>query len=313
MEDVYATLLITHRPDLAGQQVRFTPIKTGKFNLSVRLDVGDEAFVLRIAPPDDAVFVFYERRMIAQEAGLHALLRDQTTVPVPRVVGYDDSRRLIDRDYIILEMLPGRPWSECVGAHEGRILFQLGQMLAQVHQQKADQYGYLGPHRPLPPAGSWVVAFEQMWQRMIEDVAEAGFYNAAERDRLRFQFRRYRDLFDRPVAAHLLHMDVWQQNVLIAGSGRVTGLLDWDRALWGDPEIEFAVLDYCGLSRREFWKGYGRPREKTKEAEIRRIFYLLYELQKYIVIYSGRFGEPGRAAVKKRQVLDMARLLENRN
>ena len=40
----------------------------------------------------------------------------------------------------------------------------------------------------------------------------------------------YQALFDRPVPAALLHMDVWGENILVDDSGEVTGLIDWDRA-----------------------------------------------------------------------------------
>ena len=40
----------------------------------------------------------------------------------------------------------------------------------------------------------------------------------------------------------------------------------------------------------KFWEGYGVPRPSGREAKIRRIFYLLYEIQKYIVIRIARQG-----------------------
>lgn len=97
-------------------------------------------------------------------------------------------------------------------------------------------------------------------------------------------------------------MDIWHQNILVDEAGNVTGLLDWDRALWGDPEIEFAVLDYCGISQPAFWEGYGRARDTSSEAQIRQVFYLLYELQKYIVIENGRRHNQAKANQYKQQV-----------
>jgi aminoglycoside phosphotransferase (APT) family kinase protein len=75
---------------------------------------------------------------------------------------------------------------------------------------------------------------------------------------------RHIDVFDRPVPASLLHMDVWAENILADERGRLRGLIDWDRALWGDPEIEFAVLDYCGISEPAFWEGYGVERDTSR-------------------------------------------------
>jgi fructosamine-3-kinase len=116
--------------------------------------------------------------------------------------------------------------------------------------------------------------------------------------------------FNRDVPAALLHMDVWAQNILADDNGRLTCLLDWDRALWGDPEIEFAVLDYCGISEPAFWEGYGAQRDRSGAAEVRRVFYLLYELQKYIFIRKVRNRSPARADQYRRQALLLAQTLK---
>ena len=86
----------------------------------------------------------------------------------------------------------------------------------------------------------------------------------------------------------------------------------FDRALWGDIEIEFAVLDYCQISTPSFWEGYGIPRDESQSAQIRRIFYLLYELQKYMPIHIWRRNDPAGAARYKQQSLAMAAALTNR-
>lgn len=81
------------------------------------------------------------------------------------------------------------------------------------------------------------------------------------------------------------------------------------RKPWGDPEIEFAVLDYCGISAPAFWEGYGATRDASPEAEVRRIFYLLYEVQKYIVVRRTRGHDPRRADAYRRQSLQLAQAL----
>ena len=100
-------------------------------------------------------------------------------------------------------------------------------------------------------------------------------------------------------------MDIWHQNILVDNAGNVTGIVDWDRALWGDPEVEFAVLDYCGISEPAFWEGYDKSRDQSPEARVRQIFYLLYELQKYIVIRQGRHNDTARALQYKQQVFQI--------
>ncbi|MCA9921065.1 MAG: aminoglycoside phosphotransferase family protein [Anaerolineales bacterium] len=298
------SLIYHHRPHIQGD-LTFTPIETGKFNTSFFVKCADQEMVLRIAPPRDAMFVFYERDMMRQEPQLHTLIRAETTVPVARVFAFDKSQTLIDRDYILMERLPGRPLTEMGHVDYAHVLLQVGDYLAQVHALKATQYGYLGAHKPMEAQRNWVDAFAIMWHKMIDDIADIGFYDKAESINMRRLLDRFLPLFDRPVAAGLLHMDIWHQNILVDDDGCVTGIVDWDRALWGDPEIEFAVLDYCGISEPAFWEGYGVNRDQSQAAQIRRIFYLLYEVQKYIVIRYGRSHNPAAAHQYKRQVIQI--------
>ena len=294
-----------HLPD-ADAPPRFEPIPTGHFNDSWFVTADGQQFVLRVAPSDTTPMLFYERGMMKQEPALHALLRNRTEVPVPRVIAFDDSRQVIDRDWLLLERLPGRPLSAARGVDPAPILEHVGRCLADVHAIHATQYGYLGEHRPMPARSCWADAFEVMWSKLIDDIEATGQYNATEAETVRGLVGRYRSTFDRPVRASLLHMDVWAQNILVDEAGRLCGLLDWDRALWGDVEIEFAVLDYCGISTPDFWRGYGTgedPRRGDEAAAARRVFYLLYELQKYIVIEHARRRNGTGAAAYRDQAL----------
>jgi aminoglycoside phosphotransferase (APT) family kinase protein len=286
--------------------VRFAPIRTGKFNSSYFVSSAAGEYVLRIAPPDEAVFCFYERGMMKQEPDIHRMLLERTTVPVARIVAFDGSRALVDRDYMLMERLPGVPLTEAA-VDPSPVFRQLGAMLAQCHAIRAGRYGYLGAHRPMEPQESWVEAFGVMWRALLDDVEATGHYDRDERAGLEALLEGHLGHFDRPVDSSFLHMDIWHQNVLVELDGRVTGVVDWDRALWGDPEIEFAVLDYCGVSVPAFWEGYGTERDLSPAAQVRRVFYLLYELQKYIVIRHGRGGDPAGAARYKGQVMGIVR------
>jgi len=294
---------IGHYADVAADAIHLRPIPTGKFNASYFVDIGDTHWVLRVAPPDTATFLFYERHMMRQEPDIHALLLEHTSVPVAPVIACDSSRQFIPRDFLILERLPGRPLSEASVTDVDAVLRRVGHCLAEAHTITARRYGYLGAHAPMEPQETWAQAFHIMWNKLLDDVSATGHYTDQESVRLRRLLDRHLSLFDRPVPSSLLHMDVWAQNILVDAAGSLTGLLDWDRALWGDPEIEFAVLDYCNISRPAFWEGYGKERDTTPEAGLRRVFYLLYELQKYIVIEHGRENNPARAAEYRKQAM----------
>jgi fructosamine-3-kinase len=301
--------------DADPDSLRFAPVRTGKHNASFWVDSDQGLFVLRIAPHDDAGFLFYERLMMRQEPELHALIRDRTELPVAEIAGYSFDRTRIDRDYVLMAALPGTPLSDVPRlstADFERALEQVGTYIAQLHTLTAracigvDGYGYLGAHRPMEPQLTWAMAFRVMWNRLLDDIEACGSYDREEARFMRDLLERYIDRFDRPVVSRLLHMDVWGQNILIDGTGDVTGLVDFDRALWGDVEIEFAVLDYCGISEPAFWRGYRAERDTSPAAMVRRQFYLLYEVQKYMPIRVWRRNDPLGAQRYKQQSFALA-------
>jgi aminoglycoside phosphotransferase (APT) family kinase protein len=312
-----STLIELVLPHLAANpdSFRFTPLQTGKHNRSYWVDSDRGRFVLRIAPPDEAGFLFYERLMMRQEPELHQLVRQYTSLPVAEIVGYDFSRSRIDRDYLLMTALPGVPLSDAIGmdlTQFHRALHQVGEYLRQLHTLTAPEhlgqeaYGYLGAHRPMEPQLNWAAAFQVMWHKLIEDVEACGSYTPQEGQMMRDLLALHLDHFDRPVAPGLLHMDIWSQNILIDRTGNVSGLVDFDRALWGDVEIEFAVLDYCGISEPPFWEGYGLDRDESPPAMIRRQFYLLYEIQKYMPIRVWRRKNPAEAERYKQHAFALA-------
>ncbi len=274
---------------------------------------GEASWVVRVAPPDDpTLHLFYEFRMMRQEPGLHELIRERTHAPVPRVVGHAVRHPAIGRDLLVMERLPGVSMAEAaLGAGQTeRLLFECGRALGEVHAITGAEYGYVGPHAPMAPQRDWPSAFAIMWDRLLADLERCGGYSAEDGAGMRKLLDRHLKVFRRPVPACLLHMDIWAENLLCDGKGKLTGLLDWDRSLRGDPEIEFAVLDYCGISESAFWEGYGRPRDESPDARVRGVFYLLYELQKYVFIRRVRGGNVASAARYRAQALSIAGRLD---
>jgi aminoglycoside phosphotransferase (APT) family kinase protein len=311
------TLAEVARAHLGGAAPELRPIATGKHNRSFWVLSEHGRFVLRVAPPDSTGLLFYERLMMRQEPALHQIMHQEPALPVAEIVAHDFSRRLIDRDYLLMTALPGMPMSDAAlsAAQNARVLRQVGAALRALHAIEGPAaglsgYGYLGAHHPMAPQPSWWQAFQLMRNLLLDDVAAAGTYTSAEAERLRGLLSNHAAAFQRDVPAALLHMDVWAQNILVDQAGNLAGLVDFDRALWGDPEIEYAVLDYCGISEPSFWQGYGHPRDISPAAEIRRLFYLLYEVQKYMPICVWRRGDLADAQRYREQCLRLARQLE---
>lgn len=291
------------------RKLKFAKTPTGKYNASWFVDGWERPLVVRVAPPDDpALHLFYEFRMMRSEPGLHELVRARTHAPVAEVVGHAVRHPAIGRDILVMNRLPGVSLAEGPLSVMGteRVLFECGRALGEVHAIAGTEYGYVGPHAPMKPQRDWGTAFAVMWDRLLGDLERCGGYSAEDGTGMRRLLDRHAAVFRRKVPACLLHMDIWAENLLCDAEGRLTGILDWDRSLRGDPEIEFAVLDYCGISESAFWEGYGKPRDESPDARIRGVFYLLYELQKYVFIRRVRGGNAASAARYRAQALAIA-------
>ncbi|MHC4872122.1 MAG: phosphotransferase family protein [Planctomycetota bacterium] len=296
-----------HISDFSEENSEVIPIPTGHFNKSCFVNSNSHQLVIRIAPSAGTRQLFYEKDMMRQEMEIHECVKQHTSIPVPAIHIFDDSSHFFADNFIIMERLPGEALSSVVKVDCSEVLQQVGRYLAEAHGIRGAKYGYTGSHTPMPVQDNWADAFAVMWEKLILDISETGIYSADLCRKLIALQQSRRALFEHNPSASLLHMDVWPQNILVDAHSRVTGLIDWDRSLRGDPELEFAVLDYCSISEPDFWAGYGKERDNSDAAQLRKVFYLLYEVQKYIVIEYGRRKNPAKATSYAEHALKTAR------
>ena len=77
---------------------------------------------------------------------------------------------------------------------------------------------------------------------------------------------------DEVTEACLVHWDLWDGNIFIH-EGQISGIIDFERAFWGEPLIEhyFSHFSQCAA----FEEGYGRA-VVTETERIRRSLYDLF-------------------------------------
>ncbi len=270
---------------------RVNPIGTGHYNDSYYIHLHKGRFVLRIAPPDIVPKLFYEVDMMKSEVNLHRLVREHTGLPAPEIIYPDFSRESIDRDYLIMEYIEGEP-----GWFNEQ---ELGRYVKQLHTITADRFGY--PERAAPTGENWPDIFHTYVRLIFEDCLSCCVINKYEYEHFLSIYEQHWDVIT-DVEPCLLHLDLWHQNILTIDR-KITAILDFDRGLFGDPELEFAVLDTYGYSSPEFFGGYGRLRPTDANAQIRQRRYIVYELIKYafIRVARGKCMTTGRSHVTQCQ------------
>lgn len=227
--------------------------------------------VVKIGPPPQARLLGYERGLLAAEADYFRLVSGRA--PVPEVLAEGD-------EWLITTLLPGRPLADDPEQADA-VRAELGAAVSRIHRVTGPRFGYTGD-RPSGP--SWPAAFRAIIDQLLADAA--AWAVPVPRMDLPFDVLA---VVDRPA---LLHFDLWDGNVL-ARDGRLTGLVDGERHLYGDPLLD---LVSPALFRRiedepdhPFLRGY--PAELDEAAGVRLTLYRIH-LYLLMVVECPSRGEP---------------------
>jgi aminoglycoside phosphotransferase (APT) family kinase protein len=169
--------------------------------------------------------------------------------------------------------LPGTTMRGVTGPERAGLRRELGGIVATLHEVTGSGFGY--PQKGL--VTTWSAAFLSM----IDDVLGDADRFAVELPRPAEQLRRLVldrvELLDEVQTPRLIHFDLWDGNILVE-DGRITGLIDGERAMWGDPVAEFVSLTLFESSvDPEFLAGYGSV-ELSETISLYRLYLYLIML-----------------------------------
>jgi fructosamine-3-kinase len=186
----------------------------------------------------------HEIDVIRAEAEVVRIAQSHPGLRLPRLVLCDLTRSLVDVDVLVTEVLAGQPWNECADAMSAdssqHSEHQRGTILASYAQLTGDRFGFVSDRAPAYSAPDWFTTFRAMVQGLAEDAARFGV-DARTGDFLAL-VERHRPALEQVAAPRLVHGDLWAGNLLVeSGSGEVTGVIDPERALWGDPLFDIAA------------------------------------------------------------------------
>jgi aminoglycoside phosphotransferase (APT) family kinase protein len=231
----------------------------GTYNEVYRVTSPEGDFVLKISPSDRPGLT-YERNLMRTEALFCRL--GHAVAPVPEVVHTDFSHALVHSDALLTTWLPGQPLFGREDVDRPLVRRQLGQAAAALHEVTGPGFGY--PQLGLHP--TWTSAFVAMFDAVKADAQRFGVTLP--------DIPLDTTVFDEVERPSLVHFDLWDGNIL-TGTG-LTGLVDGERAFWGDPVAEFVSPALFGSieSDADFLTGYGF--EFTDSARVRLAAYQAY-------------------------------------
>jgi aminoglycoside phosphotransferase (APT) family kinase protein len=233
----------------------------GTYNTAVRLTLADGGrLVLKIAPATAGLA--YEHDLLATEAEYYR----QASGPLPSVVG-------AGRGFLLMTELPGVTWNAS-DADRPRLRAELGAIVARLHEVTGDAFGY--PQDP--PHPTWASAFTAMTDAVLADARRYRVRLPRPAAEIAHLIRRHEPLLDLVTTPVLVHFDLWPGNILLGG-GHVSGIIDAERAFWGDPVAEFVSLTLFRDLDDELVNGYrtaGGPAKFDPPALRRLTLYRVY-------------------------------------
>lgn len=211
---------------------------------SVELADG-RSVVLKVGPPPQVPVLRYEQGLVAAEAGFLRLVAGHAPqVPVPAVLHHGSDPQL--GDWLVLTRLPGTnlpALAECPDPpDDSAARHDLGVAYTALHQITGDRFGYDGGRAN---AATWAVAFAAIVDDLLADAVDWSVPLPVSAVEIRSLVARHARLLDTVRRPALLHWDGWDGNVLAEpdahGVLRMTGLVDGERYLYGDPLMDLVA------------------------------------------------------------------------
>lgn len=246
----------------------------GYFNVAYEVLLPGKEVILKIAPPKNSKVMTYEQDMMKAEVNALRLVKDKTKVPVPAIIFYDDTHSICDVDYFFMDKLPGDSFYKlrCNGMAQDKqdsILTEIGRYNAEMNQITGAVYGYIGLEDK--QGANWKDTFLSMMKDILADGEKVEIGLGFGYDEVRKLLEKASFALEEVKQPSFVHWDLWDGNVFVQ-EDKISGIIDFERAIWGDPLMEYFFRAHC--HNENFIKGYGL--DLRKEAPVRALLYDMY-------------------------------------
>ena len=257
----------------------------------IRFEDGSES-ILKIAAKDRSGNTSNEIGLMRAEIDAMKLVSANCSFKVADVQYYDTSNTICDGNYFFMEKLDGDNYSFVKGDMSeeeiAAIDTEIGKISRELSNVKNPGFGFLGDDKRYDSLFGFV---RQMLENLITDAKrrdidilydEKTFMDLLEKDRHAFEEVR---------SASLVHWDMWEGNVFVK-DGHVSGIIDWERALWGEPFMDDRFRMHN--RGRHFLEGFGQTSFSEVESIRLRWYDVILYLTMMIEVYYREFEDKGQ-------------------
>ena len=250
----------------------------GLFNTTYYVETADcGEVILRVGPVNRHLLLHFEGDMMAAEAIVYRLLAEHG-IPTSELLAVDTSKTRLDRDLMIVRYLPSVTYKLSRADYPyppedvARLYVELGENIAKLHDIRGEAFGHVLDVAKGQGFTRWSDFLCDELEKLLKICAPYGLFDESMVAQMRDILRRYAPLLEEITEPRFIHADLGPNNLLIhADRPAFAAFIDADRAMWGDPDFDFAYMEW--MYSDDLWQGYGRPLAMNDASVRRRLIY----------------------------------------
>lgn len=257
----------------------------------ITFDDGTES-ILKIAAKDRTGNTSNEVNLMRAEITAMKLVSENCSFKVADIQYYDTSNTICDGNYFFMEKLKGDNFHLVKGdmSEEAIAIIdtEIGKISRELSEVKNPQFGFLGEDERYD---SLFCFTKHMLQNLISDAKRKDIDIVYDERTFMDQLEKDKGAFEAVEAASLVHWDMWEGNVFVK-DGHVSGIIDWERALWGEPFMD----DRFRMHNRgkHFLEGFGQTSFSEDELTRLRWYDIILYLTMMIEVFYREFEDQGQ-------------------
>jgi aminoglycoside phosphotransferase (APT) family kinase protein len=204
------------------------------------------------------------------------LVRQNPAIPVPEIYYFDNAHEVCNANYFFMEHMTGdsleHVHDNLAPAAKASIERHIGEIIREINSFPGVYFGYDG--NPDLRADTWKEAFIKIVESVLEDAARKNVRFDFGYDELRTTVLKHASALEEVTRPCLVHWDAWKPNFFVQ-DGKITGIIDFERALWAEPLMEAQFRQFGNSAITNSMRGYGKTTFTFAE-EVRNHLYALH-------------------------------------
>ena len=284
--------------------VKIKELTEGMCNVTyhVVFDDGSES-ILKISAENTAGNTSNEINLMSAEVRAMRLVSGKCSFKVAEVQYYDCSRTVCSGDYFFMEKLPGENYAFLKDKLPESIIKELNREIGRISRELTaitnTEFGFLGDERRYRSLFEFV---KTMLTNLLSDARKKDIDIGYDEQRLSEALDSEKECFDGVQSATLVHWDMWEGNIFVS-QNRVSGIIDWERALWGEPFMDDRFRKHN--RNDDFLEGFGLHSFSESDLKRLRWYDIILYLTMMIEVFYREFEDQRQYRWAKEMLLNV--------